>query len=99
MQHEQFSFKLDCIISKTETEWFNFSFVKLDIKKYLHETELSETQIHFLPAGGALSLKSAVNKAALHLWTSGPSEKLVFLKYYSLNNFVCNCVCRQTADL
>ncbi len=33
--------------------------------------ELNETQIQSLPAGGALSvsLVSAVNKAALHLWT------------------------------
>ncbi len=33
--------------------------------------ELNETQIHSLPAGGALSVSmvSAVNKAVLHLWT------------------------------
>ncbi len=51
--------KFDFIISKTEakTESSDFSFVKLYIKKYLHETEttdeLNEMHIHSLPAGGA----------------------------------------------
>ncbi len=95
MQHEHLKKKttLYCIISKFEakTEWIYFSFAKLYINKYQHETnDLNETHIHSLPAGGTLSISllSASNThAALLVLISSLFTAVQSMYYWNIGLF------------